>query len=114
MAQDEKIYMVAVMVEDDGSLAECAAIKHEGKLWLVPQWRDNPTEQTTKPERIICLDGQPYQPGGKIGDKSFDYLLNRPVSTAVLYGPSPSQEKGGFVVEMLPNITFQRLIGPLH
>lgn len=97
------------MIEDSGSIAHGSAIKHEGKLWLVPQWLDTPSEQTTQPERIICLDGLPYQLDGKLGGKTFDYLLQRPIPTAVLYGPNPSQEAGGFVVELKPAIKFRRL-----
>jgi hypothetical protein len=110
MAQEapKAIYLVCVMVEDDGSLAECSAIKYQDMLWLVPKWIDSPSEGTTQPERIICMDGQPYQPGGRIGEKIFDYTLNRPIPTAVLYGPDPSQAAGGFVVELIPDIKLRR------
>jgi len=107
--QDDKIYLVLIQVEDDGKFAQCSAIKHEGKLWLVPQWNDSPTEQTTMPERIICLDGLPIQQGGNLGDREFDLLLNRPVPTSVLYGPIPSPATTPFVVVGQPNIKFRRL-----
>ena len=109
-AQDDKIYSVLIMIQDSGSMAECNAIKHQNKLWLVPQWIDNPTTQTSKPERIICMDGLPYQAGGKVGNREFSYLLSSPIPTAVLYGPNPSQAADGFVVEMSPDIEFQRRI----
>jgi hypothetical protein len=100
-----KIYKVLVMTEDPARLSSCAAVEHNGKLWLVPQWLDNPTAQTTKPERIICVDGM-YQPGGKVGQQSFDFVLNVAVPKAALEGPIQSQIIGSFVVIGLPNIEF--------
>jgi hypothetical protein len=102
----DKIYKVLVMTEDPAHLSSCTAIMHNEKLWLVPQWLDNPTEQTTKPERIICVDGM-YQPGGKVGHGSFDFVLNVAIPKAVLEGPIQSQIIGNFVVIGLPNIEFR-------
>ena len=45
-----------------GAIQECDAIKYDGKLWLVPQWLDEPGRGTTKPRRMIRIDSLPHQP----------------------------------------------------
>src|SRR6476660_1293076 len=45
-----------------GASQECDAIKYDGKLWLVPQWLDEPGSGTTKPRRIIRIDSLPHEP----------------------------------------------------
>lgn len=106
--QDQTVYTALILVQDDGTLAECAAIKHKGGFWLVPQWLDSPSEQTTSPERIIGLAAASVQPGGRRGGRDFDLLVNDPIPIAVLYGPNPTQAAGSFVVEMAPAIVFSR------
>jgi hypothetical protein len=107
----DEIYRVMVMIADTGQLAECDAIKYQGKLWLVPNWLDSPAEQSTRPERIIYMDGLRYQEGVEQGGRKFDYTLSHPIPIAVLYGPDPSQAEGGFVVVLSPDIKFPRRSG---
>ena len=55
-----KVLKVGV-VSGGGAIQECDAIKYDGKLWLVPQWLDEPGRGTTKPRRIIRIV-VPHQP----------------------------------------------------
>ena len=58
-----------------GAIQECDAIKYDGKLWLVPQWLDEPGRGTTKPRRIIRIDSLPHEP---MTNPAFglDFILN--------------------------------------
>ncbi len=69
-----EIFLVAIVTtNEDGTMGggQCAGIEHEGKKWLVPQWIDIPSEKVSTPERIICLEGLPYQPGASLEQLSF-------------------------------------------
>jgi hypothetical protein len=48
------IRKVKYVREDDDALLVGDIIEHEGKLWLVPEWLQGPTENTRRPARIIC------------------------------------------------------------
>jgi hypothetical protein len=105
-AEPAQIFKVLILIEDDGSLCEADAIRHQGSLWLVPKWIDSPSEKTTRPERIIRLDNLPMQPGGSMGNPSAPFVLNIAIPKSVLEGPIQSQTTGNFVVIGLPNIVF--------
>lgn len=59
------------------------------------------------PERIICLDGLPYQRGGDLGAIELKYILNFPIPMTVLYEEIPPEQSFGLVVEMHPDIKFR-------
>jgi hypothetical protein len=103
---EPKIFNVLIQIEDGGSVAKCHAIHYKGALWLVPKWLDNPSEQITRPERIVLLDKLPMQPGGTFGNHQADFVLNVAVPKSVLEGPIQSQSIGNFVVIGLPDIEF--------
>jgi len=98
-----EIFKIFLMTED-GRGAHCHAIRHEGALWLVPKWTENPTQKTTKPERIIRLDNLALEPGGTMGPHQFDFLLKTVIPKSVLEGPLPLKIKGNFVVIDHPDI----------
>lgn len=104
---DPKIYSIIVKFTDDGSLAQCAAIRHEGKLWLVPEWIDDPDAPLMRPERIVCIDGLPLKQGGTLGSRKFDWILRPEIPKALLTGPIPATP-GPVVVIAKPDLTFPR------
>lgn len=76
-------------------------IKWEGRLWLVPAWIDNLKTQTSRPERIVCLDLLEHQDGGPPG---VDYTLSRPIPRCVWDGQAPPGTKGGYLIVEDPPI----------
>ena len=42
-------------------LGDVDTIEYEGKFWLVPEWNDTQDGEWTKPTRIICLEGLPFE-----------------------------------------------------
>lgn len=90
---DTKLYKVIVMMEN-GTMATCAGIEHEGAVWLVPKWLPFPDEGYTKPERMIRLDQFRHQrldpPATGPGPmKGADYIVNDQLPTWLLDGSSP-------------------------
>jgi hypothetical protein len=74
-----KTFKVIVQMEDDGSLGQCEAIEHDGRVWLVPYWLESPTRAETKPSRIIPLDILQHQKLSAGNPYSADFILNDPM-----------------------------------
>jgi hypothetical protein len=91
---------------ENGTIVMIDTIEHEGGLWLVPQWLENPSQGVRSPRRIIRLDVLPYEAttfGGA------DYLLSRGhIPTDVLECKTQQAQVADFVVIDLPEI-FQKL-----
>lgn len=64
-------------------------IEHEGKSWLVPEWNRGPTQGTSCPARIVCLDGLPLSKPGTQYD--VDLALAVPLHRDILEGRRVSQ-----------------------
>lgn len=93
----------------DGKIYKCDTIEFEGKMWLVPEWVDNPREGWRKPVRIICLDILPHQksPGGPA-----DFVLNHGIPKSVFFdGQIPSPPEDLYVVIERPDISFPAIGG---
>jgi hypothetical protein len=86
-----------------GAIQECDAIKYDGKLWLVPQWLDEPGRGTTKPRRMIRIDSLPHQP---MTNPAFglDFILNGPLPKAVLDGAATPEQAAQYEIVELPEI----------
>ena len=86
-----------------GAIQECDAIKYDGKLWLVPQWLDEPSRGTTKPRRMIRIDSLPHQP---MTNPAFglDFILNGPLPKAVLDGAATPEQAAQYEIVELPEI----------
>jgi hypothetical protein len=51
-------------VTTGGGIHKADTIRHDGKLWLVPNWLDTPDGKWTMPTRIIRMDTLPHAPFG--------------------------------------------------
>jgi hypothetical protein len=113
---DTPVYKVIVGFED-GTLAHCGAVEHEGAIWLVPTWLPFPDEGYTKPERMIRLDQfqfrrhDPPLRGGNF--EGANYTINDPLPKALLTGELSQQLKSRYVVLDKPDAKF-RVGGKLH
>jgi|SRR5271154_3435654 len=98
-----KIYKIMVPFSDCGEIPICDGIEHEGGIWLVPTWLDNPATGMRTPIRIVRVDKLPLQPA--ILFLVCDYAV--PVLTlskAVLEGRAPPRPP--IEVVESPNIEF--------
>jgi hypothetical protein len=97
-----KIYKTLVaLANEGGDIFTADTIKHEGKMWLVPTWLENPTEGYKIPERIVCLDTLQHQ---RTPEAQEDFCINVPIPRTVLYGPAPSLPAHGYVVKFRPDV----------
>lgn len=92
----------------EGTLYQVDTIEYQGKMWLVPEWLDNPLAGLRKPTRIILLDVLPHQqsPGGPT-----DFVLNAGIPKSVFDGQIPTQPEDLFVVIEGPDILFPAIGG---
>ena len=72
---------------------------------LVPEWIDTLDGKWTKPTRIICVLAQPFE---KNESGAADYVLQRPMTRAILNGQIPPESKTEFVVVRDPSIEIRR------
>jgi hypothetical protein len=87
---------------DDGARVICDTIQHDGKLWLAPEWLEDPAKPYSKPVRLIGLSALKYR---SIAMSSrVDFVLDQPVPVAVLQGQVPRAEAAPFVILEHPDI----------
>lgn len=106
--RDETIYSVIVKLREDKSLAQCAAVRYDDKLWLVPTWIEEDDAAVMRPERMVCIEGLPLKKGGRLGARSFDWILRPEIPRAVLTGPLPPPAEWPLPVLDRPDLTFPR------
>jgi hypothetical protein len=85
----------------DAGLNVCSTIRHEGKLWLVPEWFHNSATGKSKPARIICLDSLGYQ---NSNSPHYQYFLNTILPKSVFDGVVPLQKSERFLIVEHPDI----------
>lgn len=105
MAEKETKQIFKTMVPtDSGTIEKVDTIEHENKMWLVPNWLDQPGLKLTRPNRLILLDSLPHEKAQIAGCQ---YVLNTPLPKE-LFEMSPLTEKAkGFVVVDLPDFWFE-------
>jgi hypothetical protein len=109
---DAKLLKVLIALEGEPRIFECAAIEHDGAVWLIPRWLPMPDEGYAMPERLIRLDQFAHQKLGQPGDPA-DFAINVPIPKALFEGPISSELKAQFVVLDRPDIRL-RTGGALH
>ena len=94
----------------EGIIYKVDTIEYQGKMWLVPEWFDNPLGGWRKPVRIICLDVLPHQKTP--GNPEADFVLNAGIPKSVFDdGQIPLQPEDLFVVIESPGIFFSAIGG---
>ncbi len=104
-----KIYKTMMSISDDpaggGNIYKADTIKHEGQMWIVPEWIDIEGEGWSKPARLILLDYLPHQvSNGDFGD----YILNSPIPISVWNGQVPPELKNQYIVIEAPDLKVPR------
>jgi hypothetical protein len=84
---------------------EVDAIKHDGRVWLVPNWLDHVDEGYMTPERIVGLHAIRHrQLEPPLKDYEVDYLVNETVPEAVLSGEPSNEQVKKYDIQMRPDI----------
>lgn len=97
-----KIYQTLMYYEDGAGTFCIDTIEYDGKLWLVPEWLEAPTEGWKTPARIILLDSLDHQT--ESSGVPADYLLKSPMPRDVFEGRIPKGSEGEFVVIERPGV----------
>jgi hypothetical protein len=97
---------------DDGSQRVCDTIQHDGKLWLAPEWLEDPSRPYSKPARLIGLSGLDYRSMPLRGD--VDFVMEHAVPEAVLRGEVQGDAAAPFIIVERPDIRIQNSMRAAH
>ena len=93
----------------EGIIYKVDTIEYQGKMWLVPEWLDNPRGGWRMPTRIICLDMLPHQKTP--GNPAADFVLNSGIPKSVFDGLAQTQPEERYVVIERQDIQFPAIGG---
>lgn len=96
-----QVFKTLVALEGTNRIVKVDTIRHDGRLWLVPEWIEVPSEGWSRPRRIVLLAEEAVEPTTTGGAT---FLLKTPMPKAVLDGLSRSGSAGEYVVVEEPEI----------
>jgi hypothetical protein len=76
MEEAKRLLRVALYKDDNGPMVICAAIRHEGEIWLVPDWIRSPRGRSAKPLRMIPLSKFPHKEFPQTPEAFADYGID--------------------------------------
>ena len=83
MEEPKRLLRVALYKEGAGPMEICAAIRHEGEIWLVPDWIRSPRGRSAKPLRMIPLSKFPHKVFPQTREAYADYGIDGLVPKAL-------------------------------
>src|ERR1700682_4341627 len=83
MEEPKRLLRVALYKEGNGPMEICAAISHEGEIWLVPDWIRSPRGRSAKPLRMIPLSKFPHKVFPQTPETFADYRIDGVVPAAL-------------------------------
>jgi hypothetical protein len=89
MEEPKRLLRVALYKEGDATMEICAAIPHEGEIWLVPDWIRSPRGRSAKPLRMIPLSKFPHKEFPRTPEAFAEYGIDGLVPKA-LFDLQPS------------------------
>src|SRR3981189_2448616 len=87
-----------------GPLELCDAIRHEGEIWLVPDWIRSPRGRSAKPLRMIPLSKFPHKVFRQTPEAFADYGIDGVVPKGLFDLHISDILVGGFGVRERPNL----------
>jgi hypothetical protein len=100
-------FKVALYKEGNGPMEICAAIRHEGEIWLVPDWIRSPRGRSAKPLRMIPLSKYPHKEFPQTSEAFADYGINGLVPTALFDLHISAKLSATFGVRERPDLAIQ-------
>jgi hypothetical protein len=83
MEEQKRLFRVALYKEGNAPMEICAAIRHEGEIWLVPDWIRSPRGRSAKPLRMIPLSKFPHKVFPQTQEAYADYGIDGLVPKAL-------------------------------
>ena len=108
---DTRLFKVIGQLQD-GTVAVCTAVEHQGQIWIVPKWLSLPDEGYATPERMILLDqfrherSDPPEEGPDLLDGA-DFRLLDPIPRALFDGALSPALREQFVVLDQLDVSFR-------
>jgi hypothetical protein len=90
----------------------CAAMRHEGEIWLVPDWIRSPRGRSAKPLRMIPLSKFPHKKFPRTSEAFADYAIDGVVPKGLFDRHIPPVLSAAFGVLERPAVRVQ--MGLLH
>jgi hypothetical protein len=88
------------IVNDEQRLLQLLVVSWRGRLWIAPEWIDDPDRGVQKPARLICLDTLGHRDHD---DRPYAYSLVAPIPRSILNGLHPAPQFLGFEVVEAPD-----------
>jgi hypothetical protein len=76
MEEPNRLFRVALYKEGTSPMEICAAMRHEGEIWLVPDWIRSPRDRSAKPLRMIPLSKFPHKKFPRTSEAFADYAID--------------------------------------
>ena len=76
MEEPKRLFRVALYKEGTSPMEICAAMRHEGEIWLVPDWIRSPRGRSAKPLRMIPLSKFPHKKFPRTSEAFADYAVD--------------------------------------
>jgi hypothetical protein len=112
MIDTNGLFKVLLYKEDDDAMSCVLALRHEGEIWLVPEWIRSADSHAAKPLRIFSLAKFLHRPlrGGSQGD----FLISGFVPKALFEKRLPETIATAFDVRDFPDLCVRTrvFIGP--
>jgi hypothetical protein len=107
MKEPKRLLRVALYKEGNAPMEICDAIRHEGEIWLVPDWIRSPRGRSAKPLRMIPLSKFPHKVFSQTPVAFADYGIDGVVPKALFDLHISDILVGGFGVRERPNLRIQ-------
>ena len=107
MEEPTRLLTGALYKEGNASMEICAAIRHEGEIWLVPDWIRSPRGRSAKPLRMIPLSKFPHKAFPQTPEAIADYGIDGVVPKALFDLHISDILAGGFGVRERPDLRVQ-------
>jgi len=112
MEEPKCLLKVALYKEGTSPMEICAAMRHAGEIWLVPDWIRSPRGRSAKPLRMIPLSKFPYKKFPRTSEAFADYAIDGVVPKGLFDRRIPPVLSAAFGVLERPAVRVQ--MGLLH
>jgi hypothetical protein len=112
MEEPKRLFRVALYKEGTSPMEICAAMRHEGEIWLVPDWIRSPRGRSAKPLRMIPLSKFPHKKFPGTSEAFADYAIDGVVPKGLFDRRIPPTLSAAFGVLERPAVSVQ--MGLLH
>ena len=107
MKEPKRLFRVALYKEGTTPVEICSAMRHEGEIWLVPDWIRSPRGRSAKPLRMIPLSKFSHKEFPLTSEAFADYAIDGVVPKGLFDRHIPPVLSAAFGVLERPAIRVQ-------